>query len=103
MVPRKKCTEIELQPVKSVLEINECRMYHIVCVCVCVCVYSAGQTPRRVRQHCSGEAMDVFCSQCSKKVNLLQDLEARLKTVKANRLDMIINTHRLKYNTVTQH
>ncbi|XP_024914375.1 rab11 family-interacting protein 4B isoform X2 [Cynoglossus semilaevis] len=45
---------------------------------------SAGQTPRRVRQHCSGEAMDVFCSQCSKKVNLLQDLEARLKTVKAN-------------------
>ncbi|XP_038569662.1 rab11 family-interacting protein 4B isoform X3 [Micropterus salmoides] len=45
---------------------------------------SAGQTPRKVRQHYTGEPMDVFCSQCSKKVNLLNDLEARLKNLKAN-------------------
>ncbi|XP_070830476.1 rab11 family-interacting protein 4B isoform X3 [Chaetodon trifascialis] len=45
---------------------------------------SAGQTPRRVRQHYTGELMDVYCSQCSKKVNLLNDLEARLKNLKAN-------------------
>lgn len=45
---------------------------------------SAGQTPRKVRQHYSGELMDVYCSQCSKKVNLLNDLEARLKNLKAN-------------------
>lgn len=45
---------------------------------------SAGQTPRKVRQHYTGELMDVYCSQCSKKVNLLIDLEARLKNLKAN-------------------
>ncbi|XP_035516462.1 rab11 family-interacting protein 4B isoform X3 [Morone saxatilis] len=45
---------------------------------------SAGQTPRKVRQHYTGEQMDVYCSQCSKKVNLLNDLEARLKNLKAN-------------------
>ncbi|CAL9700393.1 unnamed protein product [Knipowitschia caucasica] len=45
---------------------------------------SAGQTPRKVRQHYTGEHMDVYCSQCSKKVNLLNDLEARLKNLKAN-------------------
>ncbi|KAM3624351.1 uncharacterized protein V6R79_022317 [Siganus canaliculatus] len=45
---------------------------------------SAGQTPRKVRQHYTGELMDVYCSQCSKKVNLLNDLEARLKNLKAN-------------------
>nr|XP_046266966.1 rab11 family-interacting protein 4B isoform X1 [Scatophagus argus]XP_046266975.1 rab11 family-interacting protein 4B isoform X1 [Scatophagus argus]XP_046266984.1 rab11 family-interacting protein 4B isoform X1 [Scatophagus argus]XP_046266992.1 rab11 family-interacting protein 4B isoform X1 [Scatophagus argus] len=45
---------------------------------------SAGQTPRKVRQHYTGEQMDVYCSQCSKKVNLLNDLEARLKSLKAN-------------------
>lgn len=49
------------------------------------CVHSAGQTPRKVRQHYTGELMDVYCSQCSKKVNLLNDLEARLKNLKANR------------------
>uniref|UniRef100_A0A671U192 RAB11 family interacting protein 4 (class II) b n=1 Tax=Sparus aurata TaxID=8175 RepID=A0A671U192_SPAAU len=48
---------------------------------------SAGQTPRKVRQHYTGEMMDVYCSQCSKKVNLLNDLEARLKNLKANRSD----------------
>lgn len=52
---------------------------------VCVCVYSAGQTPRKVRQHYPGEMMDVYCSQCNKKVNQLNDLEARLKNLKANR------------------
>ncbi|XP_044044929.1 rab11 family-interacting protein 4B isoform X1 [Siniperca chuatsi] len=45
---------------------------------------SAGQTPRKVRQHYTGELMDVYCSQCSRKVNLLNDLEARLKNLKAN-------------------
>ncbi|XP_041838909.1 rab11 family-interacting protein 4B isoform X2 [Melanotaenia boesemani] len=45
---------------------------------------SAGQTPRKVRHHYPGELMDVYCSQCSKKVNLLNDLEARLKNLKAN-------------------
>ncbi|XP_068607282.1 rab11 family-interacting protein 4B [Brachionichthys hirsutus] len=45
---------------------------------------SAGQTPRKVRQHYTGELMDVYCSQCSKKVNLLNDLEARLRNLKAN-------------------
>uniref|UniRef100_UPI003AAC4EC7 rab11 family-interacting protein 4B isoform X1 n=2 Tax=Centroberyx gerrardi TaxID=166262 RepID=UPI003AAC4EC7 len=45
---------------------------------------SAGQTPRKVRQLYSGELMDVYCSQCCKKVNLLNDLEARLKNLKAN-------------------
>lgn len=52
---------------------------------VSLCAYSAGQTPRKVRQHYTGEQMDVYCSQCSKKVNLLNDLEARLKNLKANR------------------
>ncbi|XP_054460647.1 rab11 family-interacting protein 4B isoform X3 [Anoplopoma fimbria] len=45
---------------------------------------SAGQTPRKVRQHYNGEMMDVYCSQCSKKVNLLNDLEVRLKNLKVN-------------------
>ncbi|KAG7485813.1 rab11 family-interacting protein 4 isoform X2 [Solea senegalensis] len=45
---------------------------------------SAGQTPRKVRHHYTGEMMDVYCSQCSKKVNLLNDLEARLKNLKTN-------------------
>ncbi|XP_067115940.1 LOW QUALITY PROTEIN: rab11 family-interacting protein 4B [Osmerus mordax] len=46
---------------------------------------SAGQTPRKVRQLCdSGLMSDVYCSQCCKKVNLLNDLEARLKNLKAN-------------------
>uniref|UniRef100_A0A1A8JRS1 RAB11 family interacting protein 4 (Class II) b n=1 Tax=Nothobranchius kuhntae TaxID=321403 RepID=A0A1A8JRS1_NOTKU len=44
---------------------------------------SAGQTPRKVRQHYSGDLMDVYCSQCSKKVNMLNDLEARLKHLRA--------------------
>ncbi|XP_043970632.1 rab11 family-interacting protein 4B-like isoform X1 [Gambusia affinis] len=45
---------------------------------------SAGQTPRKVRHQYAGELMDVYCSQCSKKVNLLNDLEARLKNLRAH-------------------
>uniref|UniRef100_A0AAY4AH17 FIP-RBD domain-containing protein n=1 Tax=Denticeps clupeoides TaxID=299321 RepID=A0AAY4AH17_9TELE len=45
---------------------------------------SAGQTPRKVRPPYVGEAVDMYCSQCCKKVNLLNDLEARLKTLKVN-------------------
>ena len=48
-------------------------------------VYSAGQTPRKVRHLCPGDQMDVYCSQCCKKVNLLNDLDARLKNLKSNR------------------
>uniref|UniRef100_A0A8C9SVT6 RAB11 family interacting protein 4 (class II) b n=1 Tax=Scleropages formosus TaxID=113540 RepID=A0A8C9SVT6_SCLFO len=47
---------------------------------------SAGQTPRKMRQLYNSELMDVYCSQCCKKVNLLNDLEARLKNLK-----MILN------------
>ncbi|XP_063057593.1 rab11 family-interacting protein 4B [Engraulis encrasicolus] len=52
---------------------------------------SAGQTPRRSRPMdvgggvgVGGEHADVFCSHCCKKVNLLNDLDARLNTLKAN-------------------
>uniref|UniRef100_A0A8C2YRS4 RAB11 family interacting protein 4 n=1 Tax=Chinchilla lanigera TaxID=34839 RepID=A0A8C2YRS4_CHILA len=45
---------------------------------------SAGQTPRKMRHAYNSELLDVYCSQCCKKINLLNDLEARLKTLKAN-------------------
>ncbi|XP_004685216.2 PREDICTED: rab11 family-interacting protein 4 [Condylura cristata] len=45
---------------------------------------SAGQTPRKVRHMYNSELLDVYCSQCCKKINLLNDLEARLKNLKAN-------------------
>ncbi|MBN3310443.1 RFP4A protein, partial [Amia calva] len=45
---------------------------------------SAGQTPRKMRHLYNSELLDVYCSQCCKKVNLLNDLEARLKNLKAN-------------------
>ncbi|XP_013860362.1 rab11 family-interacting protein 4B isoform X2 [Austrofundulus limnaeus] len=45
---------------------------------------SAGQTPRKVRHQYAADLMDVYCSQCSKKVNLLNDLEARLKHLRAS-------------------
>uniref|UniRef100_A0A671KU36 Rab11 family-interacting protein 4B-like n=1 Tax=Sinocyclocheilus anshuiensis TaxID=1608454 RepID=A0A671KU36_9TELE len=44
---------------------------------------SAGQTPRKMRH--AGDQMDVFCSQCCKRVSLLKDLENRLKNLKTNR------------------
>lgn len=46
---------------------------------------SAGQTPRKMRHAYDSELLDVYCSQCCKKINLLNDLEARLKNLKANR------------------
>ncbi|KAL6032576.1 hypothetical protein STEG23_036065 [Scotinomys teguina] len=45
---------------------------------------SAGQTPRKMRHVYHSELLDVYCSQCCKKINLLNDLEARLKNLKAN-------------------
>uniref|UniRef100_A0A3Q4ARH2 Uncharacterized protein n=1 Tax=Mola mola TaxID=94237 RepID=A0A3Q4ARH2_MOLML len=45
---------------------------------------SAGQTPQKMRQLYSSELLDIYCSQCCKKVNLLNDLEARLRNLRAN-------------------
>ncbi|XP_064006597.1 rab11 family-interacting protein 4 isoform X2 [Pogoniulus pusillus] len=45
---------------------------------------NAGQTPRKTRHVYSSELLDVYCSQCCKKINLLNDLEARLRNLKAN-------------------
>ncbi|XP_041076400.1 rab11 family-interacting protein 4-like isoform X4 [Polyodon spathula] len=45
---------------------------------------SAGQTPRKMRHVYNSDLLDVYCSQCCKKINLLNDLEARLKNLKAN-------------------
>lgn len=52
---------------------------------VCPPPSSAGQTPRKMRHAYNSELLDVYCSQCCKKINLLNDLEARLKNLKANR------------------
>lgn len=38
-----------------------------------------------MRHTYNSELLDVYCSQCCKKINLLNDLEARLKNLKANR------------------
>ncbi|KAM6050961.1 rab11 family-interacting protein 4 isoform 3-T3 [Chlamydotis macqueenii] len=46
---------------------------------------NAGQTPRKMRHVYNSELLDVYCSQCCKKINILNDLEARLKNLKANR------------------
>lgn len=48
-------------------------------------IRSAGHTPQKIRHFYNSELLDVYCSQCCKKVNLLNDLEARLKNLKANR------------------
>ncbi|XP_054464282.1 rab11 family-interacting protein 4A isoform X1 [Anoplopoma fimbria] len=45
---------------------------------------SAGQTPQKMRQLYNSDLLDIYCSQCCKKVNLLNDLEARLRNLKAN-------------------
>ncbi|XP_070596560.1 rab11 family-interacting protein 4 [Erythrolamprus reginae] len=45
---------------------------------------SAGQTPRKMRHIYNSELLDIYCTQCCKKINLLNDLEARLKNLKAN-------------------
>ncbi|XP_029946208.1 rab11 family-interacting protein 4A [Salarias fasciatus] len=47
-------------------------------------VCSAAQTPQRIQQLYNSELLDIYCSQCCKKVNLLNDLEARLRNLKAN-------------------
>uniref|UniRef100_A0A674NLA0 RAB11 family interacting protein 4 (class II) a n=1 Tax=Takifugu rubripes TaxID=31033 RepID=A0A674NLA0_TAKRU len=46
---------------------------------------SAGHTPQKMRHLYNSELLDIYCSQCCKKVNLLNDLEARLRNLKANR------------------
>ncbi|XP_064890983.1 rab11 family-interacting protein 4 isoform X2 [Columba livia] len=45
---------------------------------------NAGQTPRKMRHVYNSELLDVYCSQCCKKINLLNGLEARLKNLKGN-------------------
>lgn len=45
---------------------------------------SAGQTPRKMRHMYNSELLDMYCTQCCKKITLLNDLEARLKNLKAN-------------------
>ncbi|KAM9745779.1 rab11 family-interacting protein 4A isoform 2-T2 [Menidia menidia] len=45
---------------------------------------SPGQTPQKMRQLYNSDLLDIYCSQCCKKVNLLNDLEARLRNLKAN-------------------
>uniref|UniRef100_A0A3P9J875 RAB11 family interacting protein 4 (class II) a n=1 Tax=Oryzias latipes TaxID=8090 RepID=A0A3P9J875_ORYLA len=44
---------------------------------------SGGQTPQKMGQLYNSDLLDIYCSQCCKKVNLLNDLEARLKNLKA--------------------
>lgn len=50
-----------------------------------LCAHSAGHTPQKMRHLYNSELLDIYCSQCCKKVNLLNDLEARLRNLKANR------------------
>ncbi|XP_071987654.1 LOW QUALITY PROTEIN: rab11 family-interacting protein 4 [Engystomops pustulosus] len=45
---------------------------------------SAGQTPLKMRHMYNSELLDMYCTQCSKKITLLNDLEARLKNLKAH-------------------
>uniref|UniRef100_A0A1A7WZ89 RAB11 family interacting protein 4 (Class II) a n=1 Tax=Iconisemion striatum TaxID=60296 RepID=A0A1A7WZ89_9TELE len=45
---------------------------------------STKQTPQKNRHMYHSDLLDIYCSQCCKKVNLLNDLEARLRNLKAN-------------------
>ncbi|XP_047214154.1 rab11 family-interacting protein 4A-like isoform X2 [Girardinichthys multiradiatus] len=45
---------------------------------------SARHTPQKMQQLYNSDLFDIYCSQCCKKVNLLNDLEARLRNLKAN-------------------
>ncbi|XP_037544721.1 rab11 family-interacting protein 4A [Nematolebias whitei] len=45
---------------------------------------SAGHTPQKIQHLSNSDLLDIYCSQCCKKVNLLNDLEARLRNLKAN-------------------
>ncbi|KAK3553037.1 hypothetical protein QTP86_031197 [Hemibagrus guttatus] len=58
--------------------------YHLKVCVFCWIHFSAGHTPQKIRHIYNSELLDVYCSQCCKKVNLLNDLEARLKNLKAN-------------------
>ncbi|CAL9693959.1 unnamed protein product [Knipowitschia caucasica] len=44
---------------------------------------SGGQTPEKMQQLRNSDLLDIYCSQCCKKVNLLNDLEARLRNLKS--------------------
>lgn len=63
----------------SIMKLSQLHSKHI------FCSSSAGQTPQKMRQLYNSELLDIYCSQCCKKVNLLNDLEARLRNLKANR------------------
>ncbi|XP_061604846.1 rab11 family-interacting protein 4A isoform X1 [Phyllopteryx taeniolatus] len=45
---------------------------------------SAGHTTHKMRQLYTSELLDINCSQCCKKVNLLNDLDARLRNIKGS-------------------
>ncbi|XP_019752987.1 rab11 family-interacting protein 4A [Hippocampus comes] len=45
---------------------------------------SGGHATQKMRQLYSSELLDINCSQCCKKVNLLNDLNARLQNIKAS-------------------
>ncbi|XP_077598786.1 rab11 family-interacting protein 4A-like [Stigmatopora nigra] len=45
---------------------------------------SGGHANRKLPQLYSSELLDINCSQCCKKVNLLNDLDARLRNIKAS-------------------
>uniref|UniRef100_A0A8C5G7Y2 FIP-RBD domain-containing protein n=1 Tax=Gouania willdenowi TaxID=441366 RepID=A0A8C5G7Y2_GOUWI len=63
---------------------------------------SAGQTPNKLNHHYTSELMDVYCSQCSKKLNLLNDLEARLKSLKTNSRQLLHNSNLSSSNGSTE-
>nr|XP_061811748.1 rab11 family-interacting protein 4A-like [Nerophis lumbriciformis] len=45
---------------------------------------SGGHATRKIQQLYTSELLDINCSQCCKKVNLLNDLDARLRNIKAS-------------------
>uniref|UniRef100_A0A3B3VPQ3 RAB11 family interacting protein 4 (class II) a n=1 Tax=Poecilia latipinna TaxID=48699 RepID=A0A3B3VPQ3_9TELE len=52
---------------------------------------SAGHTPQKMQQLYNSDLLDIYCSQCCKKVNLLNDLEARLRNLKANSYQVFLS------------
>lgn len=66
---------------------------------VYLCCHSAGHTPQKMRHLYNSELLDIYCSQCCKKVNLLNDLEARLRNLKANRY----RVSQISFNLPQQH
>ncbi|KAM4692688.1 rab11 family-interacting protein 4 [Rhinophrynus dorsalis] len=53
---------------------------------------SAVQTPCRSHLVYSSELLDIYCAQCCRKISLLNDLESRLKNLKANSPKKISST-----------